>query len=345
VETSCFKKNGIGGVKMNVLIIGGTRFLGKHLADSLLRNNHNVTLFHRGKTAPPDDIMTCEEIIGDREQDLSLLENRSWDAVIDTCGFLPIHVRKMAETLKNNVSSYVFISSVSVYEDQSKLHINENDKVAQLKDPDIAEFKLEMYGELKAQCEKEVQSVFKDNALVIRPGLIVGPYDYTDRFTYWPDRGSRGGEILIPDMKDPTVRFIDGRDLADWIVRMIENKEHGLYQAVGGTYNFNELISKCITIEIDAAIVSVSESFLLEEGVGEWVEMPLWISSDDYRGLDYADDSKAINKGLVFRPIEETIQDTAAWSLKRELQPEQWKAGMHPDKEKALLQKWAAKKD
>ncbi|WNB91373.1 NAD-dependent epimerase/dehydratase family protein [Bacillus sp. NEB1478] len=328
---------------MKVLIIGGTRFLGKHLTDSLLKNNHEVTLFHRGNTPPPEKISSCEIILGDREKDLSPLENRTWDAIIDTCGFLPIHVRKMAETLKQNAASYVYISSVSVYADQSKRNITEEDEVSELKDPNITEFKLEMYGELKAQCEKEVQNIFKDRALIVRPGLIVGPYDYTDRFTYWPDRGARGGDILVPDMKDPTVRFIDARDLSDWIVRMVENKENGVYQAVGGTYNFNDFIQKCLSKELDTKIVSVPESFLLEEGVGEWVEMPLWISSEDYRGLDYADDSKAVNKGLAFRSLEETIQDTASWSLSRRQQPEQWKAGLHPDKEKDLLRKWTAK--
>jgi 2'-hydroxyisoflavone reductase len=328
---------------MKVLIIGGTRFLGKHLTDSLLKNKHEVTLFHRGRTPLSDDISSCEVIIGDREQNLNGLENRRWDVVIDTCGYLPIHVRKMAETLKMNVNSYVFISSISVYEDQSKRHTTEEHKVSELEDNDITEFKIELYGALKAQCEKEVQSVFKEKALIIRPGLIVGPHDYTDRFTYWPDRSARGGEILIPDLKDPTVRFIDARDLADWIVRMIENKENGVYQAAGGTYNFNEFISKCLNPQNHASIVPVSESFLIEEGVGEWDELPLWISSEEDRGLDYADDSKAINKGLVHRPVEETIQDTASWSINRGLQPEHWKAGLHPDREKELLKKWTAK--
>jgi 2'-hydroxyisoflavone reductase len=299
-------------------------------------------LFHRGKTAAPGLVQGVVEIIGDREQDLSLLENKSWDAVVDTCGYFPKQVRKSAEALQKNVSSYIFVSSVSVYEDQSVRYLTEEAKTAVLKDPGTTEIG-ENYGALKAACEKEVQKVFGEQALIIRPGLIVGPHDYTDRFTYWPHRGAKGGEIIVPEMKDPTIRFIDARDLADWIVRMAENKENGVYQAVGGSYNFNDFAQKCIANQNDATIVAVPEAFLLEEKVGEWVEMPLWIASEEYRGLDHADDSKAINKGLVFRSIEETIQDTASWSQSRDLESDQWKAGLHPDKESALLKKWKQK--
>lgn len=324
---------------MKILIIGGTRFLGKHLAESFKRNNHEVTLFHRGKTAAEGTIENVHEIIGDRDQDLSLLKNNSWDVVVDTCGYFPKQVRKTAESLHQNVTSYIFVSSVSVYEDQSVRSLTEEANTAVLTDPDVTEIG-EHYGALKAACEQEVLDVFTDRALIIRPGLIVGPNDYTDRFTYWPDRGVRGGEILIPSMQDQTVRFIDVRDLANWIVRMAENKEIGIYQAVGGIYNFNEFAEKCVAGQKDSKLVPVSEIYLLEENVGEWVEVPLWIASEEYRGLNYVDDTKAINKGLVFRPIEETIKDTADWSQARKLKPDEWKAGLHPDKEKALLQKW-----
>jgi 2'-hydroxyisoflavone reductase len=324
---------------MKVLIIGGTRFLGRHLAESFLKNNHEVTLFHRGKTALPGLIQGAEEIIGDREQDFSLIENRSWDAVLDTCGYFPRQVKKSAEALREKVSSYIFISSVSVYEDQSVRYLTENAKTAILKDPDTTEIG-ENYGALKAACEKEVQKVFGEGTLIVRPGLIVGPHDYTDRFTYWPYRGAKGGEILVPKMQDPTIRFIDARDLSDWIVRMTENQENGVYQAVGGSYDFDDFIQKCIPEKTEANIVPVSESFLIEEKVGEWIELPLWIASEEYRGLDYADDSKAINKGLVFRPVKETIRDTAAWSLSRDISSDQWKAGLNPEKERSLLQKW-----
>jgi 2'-hydroxyisoflavone reductase len=327
---------------MRVLIIGGTRFLGRHLTQAFLKNNHEVTLFHRGNTATPGAFHGVEEIIGDRDKDTHLLENKSWDVVLDTCGYFPKQVRKSAEKLRPNASSYIFVSSVSVYEDQSDRNITEEAKTAILKDPDVTEIG-ENYGALKAACETEVQTVFGEKALIIRPGLIVGPHDYTDRFTYWPDRGARGGEILIPDMKDPTIRFIDARDLANWIVRMAENQENGVYQAIGGRYDFHDFVQKCLSDRHDASIVPVSESFLEEEKVGEWVEIPLWIASEEYKGLDYADDTKAINKGLVFRPIEETIHDTADWSLSRKLSADQWKAGLHPDKEVALLQKWKQK--
>jgi 2'-hydroxyisoflavone reductase len=324
---------------MKVLIIGGTRFLGRHLAESFKKNSHSVTLFHRGKTAVKGSDAGFHEIIGDRNSDLSLLEDSTWDVVVDTCGYFPKQVQSAAAVLEKLTGSYIFVSSVSVYEDQSVRYITESAKTAELTNPDVTEIG-EHYGALKAACEKEVMEVFKERALIIRPGLIVGPGDYTDRFTYWPDRAVRGGEILVPSMQDPTVRFIDVRDLADWIVRMAEKGENGIYQAVGGSYNFNDFINKCTAEYADSRLIPVPESFLLEEKVGEWVEVPLWIASDEYRGLDYADDSKAINKGLVFRPIEETIKDTAEWSQARNLKPDQWKAGLHPDKEKTLLEKW-----
>ncbi|MED1864768.1 NAD-dependent epimerase/dehydratase family protein [Fictibacillus nanhaiensis] len=327
---------------MKVLLIGGTRFLGRHVAESFNNNHHEVTLFHRGKTAKEGVTKNVHEIIGDRDLDLSILENGFWDIVVDTCGYFPKQVRKSAEALNKEGTFYIFVSSVSVYDDQSVRNITENSKTAQLTDHNITEIG-ENYGALKAACEHEVLDVFGDNALIVRPGLIVGPHDYTDRFTYWPARGARGGEILIPAMKDLTVRFIDVRDLANWIVRMAENKENGIYQAVGGVYDFNEVVQKCLRSEEPSTIVPVAESFLLKEEVGEWVELPLWIASEDYRGLDYANDSKAINKGLIFRPIEETIKDTADWSLSRNLKPEDWKAGLHPDKEKTLLKKWREK--
>ncbi|KZE68741.1 hypothetical protein AWM68_00220 [Fictibacillus phosphorivorans] len=327
---------------MKVLIIGGTRFLGKHLAESFKSNSHEVTLFHRGKTAEKGSQKNVQEIIGDRAEDLSLLEKRSWDVVVDTCGYFPKQVRKSAEALHNNTKSYIFVSSVSVYEDQSARNLTEEAKTAELSDPDVTEIG-ENYGALKAACEQEVLQVFQEQALIIRPGLIVGPGDYTDRFTYWPDRGVRGGDILVPAMQDPAVRFIDVRDLANWIVRMAENEEGGTYQAVGGRYDFNEFVKKCIRNHKESKIISVSESFLLEEKVGEWIEMPLWIASSDFKGLNYADDTKAINKGLIFRPVEETIQDTAEWSQARKLRPDEWRAGLHPDKEKRLLQKWGEK--
>ncbi|MEW6402172.1 MAG: NAD-dependent epimerase/dehydratase family protein, partial [Chloroflexota bacterium] len=206
---------------MKILIIGGTRFLGRHLVNSARARGHEVTLFNRGQTNP-DLFRRVEKIWGDREKDLDQLKGRNWDAVIDTCGYVPRVVRMSAEALKESVENYVFISSLSIYPDFRKRGLNETDPVAKLQDESVEEVTGETYGPLKALCERVVQDVFGIDSLVIRPGLIVGPHDPTDRFTYWPVRVARGGDVLAPDGPDAFTQFIDARDLADFIVELLQ---------------------------------------------------------------------------------------------------------------------------
>src|SRR5262245_53013995 len=195
---------------MKILIIGGTRFLGRHLVDAALARGHEVTLFNRGKSNP-DLFLTIETILGDREHDLNKLTQvgREWDAVIDTSGYVPRIVRLSAQSLERSVKRYVFISSISVYADFKKIGIDENDPVGKIEDESFEEITGESYGPLKALCEKAVQEIYKDRALVIRPGLIVGPNDSTDRFTYWPVRVARGGDVLAPEKPDAPIQVVD----------------------------------------------------------------------------------------------------------------------------------------
>src|SRR5215212_9342943 len=217
---------------MRNLIIGGTRFLGRHLVESALDHRHEVTLFNRGKTNP-DLFPHLETILGDREKDVDKLKNRIWDTVIDVAGYLPRVVRLSAEVLEANVSRYVFISSISVYENFKKIGIDESDPVGKLAEETVEEVTGETYGPLKALCEKAVQDLYRERALIIRPGLIVGPHDPTDRFTYWPVRMARGGEVLAPDRRDQPVQIIDVRDLAAFIVDLVERKITGVFNATG----------------------------------------------------------------------------------------------------------------
>ncbi|HSH00779.1 MAG TPA: NAD-dependent epimerase/dehydratase family protein, partial [candidate division Zixibacteria bacterium] len=216
---------------MNILIIGGTRFVGRAIAESALNRGHNVTLFHRGKTG--GELFTqAEHIFGDREHDLALLEGRSWDIVIDTCAYTPRITRLAAEALSNAAPRYLFISTISVYANFNG-RITEESPLATLADPTVEEINGETYGGLKVLCESVVSEIYGSRATILRPGLIAGPHDPTDRFTYWVDRIARGGETLAPRISERPIEFIDARDLADFTVTACEDNVTGVYNAVG----------------------------------------------------------------------------------------------------------------
>ena len=307
---------------MRILIIGGTRFLGRHLVESALARGHEVTLFNRGKSNP-DLFPQLETIHGDREKDIEKLteSGRFWDAVIDVAGYLPRIVRLSAEALKDKVGRYVFISSISVYSDFSKVGIDESDLVGKLEDETIEEITGETYGPLKALCEKAVQDLYGERALIIRPGLIVGPHDPTDRFTYWPVRIARGGEVLAPQKPEAAIQVVDVRDLSDFILKLIEENASGIYNVTGPDYELT--IGKLLDVSkqltgSDATVKWASVEFLNQQNVQAWSDMPTWIPDDeDGIGFSRVDVSKAINAGLKFRPLEETIRDTLAWEQTR----------------------------
>ena len=324
---------------MKILIIGGTKFLGRHLVDAARAAGHEVTLFNRGKTNPtlfPD----VETITGDREQDMDKLSGREWDAVIDVAGYLPRIVRLSAEALKDSVRRYVFISSISVYADNRKIGIEESYPVGKLQDESVEEITGETYGPLKALAEKAVQDMYGDRALIVRPGLIVGPYDPTDRFTYWPMRVKRGGDMITPDKPQTPIQIIDVRDLSEFIIKLIEENASGVYNATGPDYELmmGEFLDACKRVAGSvAAFHWASAEFLAEHGVQPWSDMPVWIpDTEEDAGFSRIDVSKAIDAGLKFRPLEDTIRDTIAWA---ETRPEghEWRAGLNPDKERILL--------
>ena len=325
---------------MNILIIGGTRFLGRHLVDSALACGHEVTLFNRGKSNP-DLFLNIETIHGDREHDMDKLAGREWDAVIDTSGYVPRIVRLSAQNLEGSVRHYVFISSISVYATFSKVGIDENDPVGKIEDESFEEITGESYGPLKALCEKAVRDVFGENrALIIRPGLIVGPNDPTDRFTYWPVRVARGGDVLAPEKPDAPVQIVDVRDLSDFIIKLIEENASGIYNATGPDYDLTMgalLDASKQVSKSDARFHWASVEFLAENKVEAWSDMPVWLpSSGDEAGISRVDVSKAINAGLKFRPLEETVRNTLEWAKTRSPDHE-WRAGLSAEREAEVL--------
>jgi 2'-hydroxyisoflavone reductase len=316
---------------MRLLVLGGTKFLGKHVASAALAAGHEVTLFTRGETNPglfPE----AEHLRGDRDGDLGALEGRKWDAVVDTSGYVPRIVRASAELLAPAVELYVFISSISVYAAFAEPP-TESSPLAVLDDPASEDIQ-ENYGALKALCETEVERALPGRTLIVRPGLIVGPDDPTDRFTYWPQRARRGGEILAPAPPERPVQFIDVRDLGEWTLRNAETGGTGIYNATGppGELTFGVLLDACGAEQV----TWVDEAFLVEREVGEWMELPLWIApdQDEWRSFQLADVSAAIAAGLMFRPLAETVRDVPEWT---------GKAGLAPEREAELLAAWHAR--
>lgn len=322
---------------MELLILGGTIFLGRHLVETAQQRGHEITLFNRGQHNA-DLFPNVEQLRGDRNGDLSALQGRRWDAVIDTCGYVPQIVRRSAELLADSVEHYTFVSSLSVYADFSQPGIDENAPVGKLDDPSVEQITGESYGPLKALCEDASESAMPGRVFNVRPGLIVGPYDPTDRFTYWPVRVADGGDILAPSRPDYPTEIIDVRDLAEWIVHMAERRETGVYNATGHALTLGSILeTSCQISGSDARIHWVDEAFLLERGVQPWQEMPLWVGDDpSMAGFAYFNVDKAIADGLTFRPLDVTVRDTLDWAATRPAD-HRWRAGISRQREAELL--------
>jgi 2'-hydroxyisoflavone reductase len=317
---------------VKLLLLGGPRFLGRAFADAALERGHELAFFNRGRTNA-DLFPEVERLLGDREGDLSALRGRRWDAVVDTCGYLPRLVRASAEGLSDS-GLYCFVSSVSVYADFS-VPTDEDSPVAQLGELPDDEVTADSYGALKALCEEAVRAVFDERALVIRPGLIVGPHDPTGRFTYWPHRVARGGETLAPGPPERPIQVIDVRDLADWTIALCEDGVDGTFNATHPGISFAGLIDACVSLsEADARVTWVTDEFLLEQGVGEWMELPLWLADPAYAAADRVDVRRALAAGLRFRPLADTVRATLAHAETTDA------AGLTPEREAELLARW-----
>jgi 2'-hydroxyisoflavone reductase len=337
--------------KLNMLILGGTSILGPHIVQQAVARGHSMTLFNRGKTRPelfPD----LEKLRGDRDtHDLAALEGREFDVIIDTSAYVPSHVEATAGMFADCARQYVLLSSISALADHSS-PADEDSPVAEISDERCAELRtireaLAEYGAMKARCEVAAEAAMPGKALKIRPGLISGPGDFSDRFGYWAVRVADGGEILAPgDGLDP-VQYIDVRDLAEWILRCVEQQVNGLYSAITppGRFTFAELLyGMKASVVTDANFTWVHEDFLEENGVQGWTHMPVWMprSEEEVAGFHLVSSDRAVAAGLAYRPLAETARDTVSWY--REKRPADYefgrRAGVSRAREAELLAAW-----
>src|SRR5438477_7808676 len=338
---------------LRILILGGTGFIGPYQVRYALSRGHKITTFNRGKTHPGELPNEVEQLIGDRNGQLDALKGRHWDVVIDNRTTLPAWVRDAAQILKGNVERYVFISTVSVY-GEVKTGPDENAPTEKYEGADPYKETLEAmkaggyktYGPLKALSEKEAEKWFPGKTLIIRPGLIVGPRDESDRFTYWPVRIDRSGDVLAPGRPDDPVQFIDGRDLAEWTIRMVENRETGIYNATGPAkpLEIGQMLNEIKdALHSSATFTWLPADFLQQQKVEACSDMPVW--AVDELGLAGTKIDRALAKGLTFRPLAETSRDTLVWfkSLPQERQSK-LRAGLTPEREAEVLAAWHQKK-
>jgi 2'-hydroxyisoflavone reductase len=322
---------------MKLLVLGGTKFLGRATVEAALQRGHDVTLFNRGRTNP-ELFPEAEKLLGDRATDLSALSGQTWDAVVDTSAYVPQEARASAEVLANEAGYYLFVSSVSVYADLSQ-PVDEGSPLDEPREGQPVDRLLEdfsNYGALKVLCERAVAESFGGPTGIVRPGLIVGPHDPTGRFTYWPHRVARGGEILAPKPPESQVQFIDVRDLGEWVVHLCEQHVAGPFNAANRDVTWEALLDTCREVAgNDAKFVWVDEEFLIEEEVGQWMELPMWLHEDV--GIHATDVSRAVEAGLTFSPLAETVRGTLEHAETTK------EAGLDPSRETELIEAWKAR--
>ena len=342
---------------LRILFLGGTGFIGPHMVRRALERGHTPTLFNRGRTNPhlfPE----VERLTGDRDGGLGGLAGRSWDAVIDTSGYVPRLVRDSAELLRGAVGQYLYISTTDAYRTYNIIDMDEDAPTAVLEDPtteDVSSY----YGPLKAQCEREVRAVFPTGATVVRPTWIVGPGDRSTRFTYWVQRIHRGGEVLAPGNPTDPVQIIDARDLADFVVHLLETNTFGTYNAVGpeAELSIAEFLYgiRAVT-NAPTRFTWVDADFLAEHEVYPWRDLPLWWPPrEDYpgppgmsigggTGFGLISRRRSIAAGLSFRPLAVTAKDTLDWFLTWQ---DEWEArrnaGLAREREAEILAAWHAR--
>ncbi|MFC4802999.1 SDR family oxidoreductase [Neobacillus sp. GCM10023253] len=342
---------------MKVLLLGGTRFLGRALVEEGLKRGHEMTLFNRGtnKGAFPE----VEQLIGDRDGDVSLLKNRKWDVVMDTCGFVPQQIQEIAAVLGDNIEHYTYISSISVYKDWIPFNLTEDYHLQTLSQDQLRAVEegsaspYDHYGALKVLCEAEAEKHWPGRVLHIRAGQLVGPFDYTDRFPYWIQRVAQGGKVLVPGRPDRLVQLIDIKDIAKWVFDMAENRKAGTFNVTGPNdkLTMEELLETCKAVaNNECEWVWADEQFLLERNVQPWTEMPLWVpehfplegETEPWKGSFSISVDKAVNAGLTFRSLEETIVEVYNWMKGRP--DNKLKAGISWEREKELLGTWFQKR-
>lgn len=338
---------------MKLLVLGGTRFLGRHIAEQALQRGHAVTLLHRGRSGP-SLFPQAEHRIADRDDAVALastLAGGSWDAAIDTSAYVPRQVRWVAAALGPRLAHYQLVSSISVYDGFDGAGAAEDSATRTLPDPAVETVTGDTYGGLKALCEQAAQAAFGARCLVNRPGLLVGPHDPTGRFTWWVQRLRRGGTVLAPGDPATPVQFIDARDAAAWMLLQAERATAGVFNLTGPVQPLTMGAFLAVareTLNPGADLQWVGERFLLDQGVAPWSDLPVWLPHAD-AGLHQTPIRRALDAGLRCRPLDDTLRDTAAWAAGASAAPAAAGAlprppvGLAPEREAALLAAWAAR--
>jgi len=339
--------------RLHILMLGGTAFLGPAVVNNALSRGHRVTLFNRGRTNPhlyPD----LEKLVGDRLEGHDALQGGEWDVVVDTSAYFPSVVAGAAAVLGDSVKQYINISSISVYADFSQRGLAEDDAIGTISDEEVAEVKTmrqitgENYGPLKALCEQAAERAYPGRTTNIRPGLIVGPRDRSGRFTYWPVRVQKGGEVLAPDGPDIPTQIIDVRDLGEFIVRCAEESTTGTFNVTSPPeeLTMGEMLQACREVsDSDATFTWASTGFLNEHEVSAWMDMPVWVPLDgEDAGHPFVNVDRALAAGLTYRPIRQTVRATLDWwaTLDQEQQQRHLRAGITAEREAELLAAWHA---
>ena len=336
-------------MKKSVLVIGGKQFVGRHIVEAGLAQGHEITLFTRGKTNP-DLFADLKHIVGDRRTDIELLGNTHWDVVIDTCGYVVSDVAASTQWLRDRCDQYVFISSVSAYADFSQPNV-ESSLLGSINDSDTSVIDGRTYGPLKAHCETVITNTIGQRALIIRPGLVVGPWDHTDRFTYWVGRALRDGNILAPESPNCAIQFIDVRDLSKFVWHCVDNRYSGAFNVVtsAGRDTLGDLINKaCEIAKQPSQIEWASPEFLEANNVSAWNDMPLWLGPSDMKNMKdignmscfmASSNAKAIEHGLTCASLTNTVDVLMTWlKAQPEARRNTLKSGLNPEREVALLQ-------
>jgi 2'-hydroxyisoflavone reductase len=326
---------------VKILIVGGTRLVGRHTAEAALARGHELTLFNRGQSNP-DLFPGATHVRGDRDGGLDALGNAGWDVVIDTCGYFPRVVRASAERLRDRVGHYVFVSTVSVYAESKEPLTEESALMKRLDDPTVETIEGGTYGPLKVMCEDAIREIYLDRSTILRLGLVAGAYDGSDRFTSWARRVAAGGEVLAPGDPDQPVQFVDGRDVGAFAITCAERRTDGIFNVVGpgAPITMGGLLERCRAVTgSDARFTWAPEEFLLDRKVEPWADIPLWLP-EDVRGMHETSTARADAAGMTHTPVDDTIRAALAWDAQRPADAP--RTGLPREREEELLRELRA---